>query len=80
MNTKFAPAINLDGENYTPKGYMWILGFAFAGRPWAVKQATTQEFKNIIRKDLRKTQNENLKKQIMYYQEKIEQLQGELVV
>jgi hypothetical protein len=44
MVTKFAPTVVVDGETVTPEGWMWVLGFAIAGAPWAIDQCRSEEF------------------------------------
>ena len=50
---KFAPAINVNGETITPKGYEWIMAFALRGCEWAIKEASKPEFFAIVRADLK---------------------------
>ena len=52
MSKNFAPSINIDGETYTPKGYVWIMGLALSGCQWAIDKANNPEFLNNIRKDI----------------------------
>jgi len=40
----FAPTVLIDGVTLTPEGWMWILSFALAGIPWAVRAAMKPEF------------------------------------
>jgi hypothetical protein len=38
------PSVVVDGVTVVPEGWMWILGFAMAGIPWAVAEAEKPEF------------------------------------
>ena len=40
----FAPQVMIDGEAYTPTGWMWILSFALAGVPWALQTVTDPDY------------------------------------
>lgn len=44
MTEHFAPQIMVDGHSVTPEGWMWVLGFALRGIPWAVEQASDPAF------------------------------------
>lgn len=41
---KFSPSVMIGGKVYVPEGWMWILSYALAGIPWAVKKCTDPEF------------------------------------
>ncbi len=40
----FSPQVIVDGVTVTPEGWMWVLGFALRGVPWAVEAASKPEF------------------------------------
>lgn len=40
----FAPTVMIDGRCYTPEGWMWVLSFALAGIPWAIKKCLDPEY------------------------------------
>ncbi|MCK5680188.1 hypothetical protein KAI46_05185 [bacterium] len=74
MQKNFAPTVNIDGRTITPKGYVWVLGFAFAGCEWAIKKASEPEFIEKIRADLQREKRSMLKFEIERYELKIEYL------
>jgi hypothetical protein len=49
---RFAPTIVIDGRTVQPAGWMWVLGFALAGVPWAVVESETLEFRKRVADDL----------------------------
>jgi len=67
----FATSVNVDGETITPKGYVWVLGFALAGCEWAIKKASTPEFLSMVRADLKKEQIEALERAIQHHESEI---------
>ncbi len=85
INTKkdksFAPRIKVSDQYGTydiaPRGWQWILGFALAGCEWAIREADTKEFREIIRKDLEKTYKENLEAKIKEVELNLTQLKDE---
>lgn len=82
MKTKITPTIVLDGKTYTPKGYEWVLGFALGGCQWAIEEACTEKFRNIVREDLKNAQNaQNERTLIMIkrYENEILKLKGGLL-
>lgn len=79
MLKNFAPTINIAGKTITPKGYEWILGFAFAGCEWAIKKAREPEFLEDIRADLRREKRSQLKFEIERYEIKIAELKDQLL-
>jgi hypothetical protein len=76
---KFAPTVLIDGKVVTPKGWVWVLAFALAGCEWAIKEASTEEFKEIMRRDLRETNNKQVSDRIAYYELEIERLRKEFL-
>ena len=47
----FAPGVVVPGYGTVhPPGWMWVLGFALGGCEWAIKEANTEEFREIARK------------------------------
>lgn len=79
MKTKtLTPSIMIDGQSVAPKGWIWILGFALGGCEWAIKQASTEAFKDIIRNDLKHNYDKKIKQQIARYQSLIDGLREEL--
>ncbi len=49
MPESFAPGVMIHGTRVTPPGWVWVLGFALGGCEWAIREADTKEFKEIIR-------------------------------
>jgi len=42
---RFAPSVNIPGVGHVvPEGWMWIVGFAFGGCEWAIREATSPTF------------------------------------
>ena len=80
MKETFAPSVLLPpcGETYTPRGWEWVLAFALRGVPWAVEQADTEEFREIIRKDLRRRYMKRLEDEIAHYEKRIDKLKEKL--
>ena len=64
----FAPAIKINRETITPKGYVWILGFALAGCDWAIEKANDPEFLAMIRADLKQETIAKLEAEIALYE------------
>ena len=75
---KFAPTINLNGRTVTPGGWHWILGFALGGCKWAIKIASTEEFRKQIRDDLEETRKRDIHQMIEYYESEIARLKETL--
>jgi len=75
----FSPSLLIDGETVTPRGWMWVLGFALGGCGWAIKEASTPEFLQAVKDDLIRDQVEKSHKQIAFYEEKIKKLKEELL-
>ena len=75
---KFAPTINMGGRTVTPKGYEWILGFAFAGCDWAIKKASEPEFLAMVRADLKREAIAKLEAEIDRYEIRIAKLKEQL--
>ena len=70
----FAPTIIIKGETITPKGYVWILGFALAGCSWAIEAANKPEFLKSVRKDLEQEAHTRIEKVIQDHKQEIERL------
>ena len=73
---KFAPSITVDGETVTPKGYVWVLGFALAGCEWALKEANTPEFLKMVRADLTDEKIKRLESLIEGHKQRILELKS----
>lgn len=78
--TKFAPTVLVDGTTVAPPGWMWIFAFAVNGCKWAVREASTEEFKETIRQWLKDRKDHHLRGSIEYHQREIERLRKELGV
>jgi len=76
--TNFAPTIQIDGQTVTPKGYMWVLGFALAGCDWAIKEASKPEFLKTVRAGLEQEAIKRLEAEIARYESKLLKLKEEL--
>ena len=74
----FSPSIIINNKTYCPKGYEWILGFALGGCQWAINKASTEEFKAMVIKDLKKETDKKVINLINIYTNKIIKLKEEL--
>ena len=75
MKETFEPTVQMpEGYIESPKGWMWILGFALAKCPWAMEIAFTDEFRQIVRKGITKIQDDKTRAQIEDYERRIEKL------
>lgn len=71
------PTILIDGQTYTPEGWMWILAFALRGIPWALEAASKPEFEIIVKDYLIREHNTKLQAEVDNCLERIEQLRKE---
>lgn len=79
MSNTFAPTVKMqDGQTVTPRGWMWVLGFALAGCDWAIKEADTEEFKQLIRDDIATAKRAEILQLVKYYEEKLIELKEKL--
>lgn len=85
MTESFAPSVVVPGlGTVTPPGWMWVLGFALGGCEWAIKEAGTEEFREIAREWYRQQNIANqeefvgrLEKQLARARAELEELKGE---
>ena len=79
MSNTFAPTVKMqDGQTVTPRGWMWVLGFALAGCDWAIKEADTEEFRQLILNDIAAAKRTDLLNSVKYYEEKLIELKEKL--
>lgn len=76
--SSFAPTLMVDGITITPKGYIWILGFALHGCEWAIKEASKPEFLEMIRADLKQEEITRLEAIISRHKKQIEEKEKEI--
>lgn len=76
----FAPKIRdpRTGQVYTPEGWQWIIGFAFAGCEWAIKEADKPEFREMVKKSLRERKIEGLQRVVDDRLDEIAELRAEM--
>lgn len=74
MPERFAPTVLIDGYTVTPPGWMWIFAFAINGCDWAIRTASTEEFKETIREWMKDRHNHRLQQSIDYHQREIERM------
>lgn len=74
----FAPSVIIDGDSYTPPGWMWVLGFALGGVEWALRESDTQEFRETVRAWTAKQKCLKLERQIAHYEQCLTKLRQEL--
>lgn len=48
-----SPGVVIDGQTVYPPGWMYVLGFALRGCEWAVKEADTPAFREMVRAALK---------------------------
>lgn len=76
---RFAPSIVMpDGRSVTPEGWMWVLGLAFAGVPWAIEAADTPAFKARAAEWMRTTRNAEVEAEIAELEQRIARLRTDL--
>ena len=85
MSKSFNPSVRVwhgypinEYETYTPPGWMWVLAFALRGVEWAIEEADTPKFKEIIREYYRQEERENKKRRLKYLEELITSYYGEI--
>ena len=79
MSNTFAPTVKMrDGRTVTPRGWMWVMGFALAGCDWAIKEASTEEFRQLVRDDVAAAERAEKLQLVKYYEEKIIELNERL--
>lgn len=76
---RFAPTIVIDGRTVQPAGWMWVLGFALAGVPWAIKEAETPEFKARAAEWRRANRNAEIEERIALHEAQIARLRSQLL-
>ena len=76
---RFAPTVTMpDGRIVTPEGWIWVLGFALAGVPWAVEAASTLEFRERCRAGLKAMRDHEAESEIAHLERRIEVLRAGL--
>lgn len=79
MGDTFSPTVKMPyGRTVTPRSWMWVLGFALAGCDWAIKKASTEEFRQMVIDDIKASNRTDLLKLISHYEEKIRELKERL--
>lgn len=76
MTETFAPSIVVDGRTVQPEGWMWVLGFALAGVPWAVEAAESPGFKERCREGLKKMRDREVDSEIEHLERRIAALKA----
>lgn len=76
--TRFAPSVVVDGRTVRPEGWMWVLGFALAGVPWAVETASTDEFRERCRAGLKAMRDREAESEIAHLERRIAALKAGL--
>lgn len=61
-----------------PPGWMWVLAFAIGGCEWAIKEADTEEFREIIRKWYEDQKEAEIQAAMDHHYREIERLKKEL--
>jgi len=79
MAESFAPSVNVPGVGtVTPPGWMWVLGFAIGGCEWAIKEAGTEEFREIAREWYRQQDIIYQKRHVDRLEQQLERARAEL--
>ena len=76
--TRFAPSVIVDGRTVQPEGWMWVLGFALAGVPWAMETASTDEFRERCRAGLKAMRDREAESEIAHLERRIAVLKAGL--
>lgn len=76
--TRFAPSVVVDGRTVQPEGWVWVLGFALAGVPWAVETASTNEFRERCRAGLKAMRDREAESEITHLERRIAVLKAGL--
>jgi hypothetical protein len=76
--TRFAPSVVVDGRTVQPEGWMWVLGFALAGVPWAVETASTDEFRERCRAGMKAMRDREAESEIAHLELRIAVLKAGL--
>ncbi len=72
MTKSFSPSVNIPGVGtVTPPGWMWVLAFAIGGCEWAIKEAGTEEFRNIARQWYRDRKMTRMEDYVIHLEEKL---------
>lgn len=74
---KFSPSVNVDGQTYTPPGWLWVLAFAVGGCEWAIAETETPEFKAQMRKWQDTRRAIDVDNEIAVMEKRLEQLHRE---
>lgn len=69
--TRCAPSVVIDGRTVQPEGWMWVLGFALAGVPWAVETASTDEFRERCRAGMKAMRDREAESEIAHLERRI---------
>jgi len=74
-----SPSVVVPGiGTYTPPGWMWVLWFALGGCEWAIKEAGTEEFREIAREWYRQQKIDNKKRYVAKLERQLERARIEL--
>lgn len=72
MAESFAPTVLVDGKTVTPRGWMWVLGFAIAGCEWAIREASTEDFRSRAKLWFAEREAYYLKNDMAYHQRRLD--------
>jgi len=79
MTESFAPSVVVPGwGTYEPPGWMWVLGFALGGCEWAIKEAGTEEFREIAREWYRQQDIDNRERYVAKLEKQLDRARAEL--
>lgn len=68
----------VDGRTVQPEEWMWVLGFALAGVPWAVETASTPEFRECCQAGMKKMHDREVESEIAHLERRIAALRAGL--
>jgi len=75
---RFAPTVHIvdhfGGYDYTPRGWMWVMGFALGGCDWAIQECSTEAFRDRVRADLLRLHRERAESMIHELEQRLVEL------
>ncbi len=80
MTENFRPTVMIDGESVEFEGWMLVLAFALRGIPWAVEQASSDEFdlRGKMRDYEHRKNQYHIKEAIIFNENEAERIQARL--